>query len=160
MPKQVGLIIPRGPFLNLKWFVGLLEGDNWIHIELATGMHTRSTVECKCTLGHTQANTHIRVYTNARTRICPLWDLDVHVHYARTHTQTNEWQWKEDWDWVGTGSWVMLPLVPTRLRVPHSAETTSGMCVCMFARESVNLSGWETDREREMWVWLLRVFKP
>ena len=42
VPKQVGLIIPRGPFLNLEWFVGLLEGDNWIHRELATGMHTHS----------------------------------------------------------------------------------------------------------------------
>lgn len=48
MPKQVGLIIPRGPFLNLEWFVGLLKGDNWIHTELAAGMHTQSAVECEC----------------------------------------------------------------------------------------------------------------
>lgn len=48
MPKQVGLIIPRGPFLNLEWFVGLLKGDNWIHTELAAGMHTQSAAECEC----------------------------------------------------------------------------------------------------------------
>lgn len=43
MPKQVGLIIPRGPFLNLEWFVGLLKGDNWIHRAGRWHAHTVSS---------------------------------------------------------------------------------------------------------------------
>lgn len=64
MPKQVGLIIPRGPFLNLEWFVGLLKGDNWIHTELAAGMHTQSAAECEC---------------SRPGIVSPPWDLHVQI---------------------------------------------------------------------------------
>lgn len=99
MPKQVGLIIPRGPFLNLEWFVGLLKGDNWIHTELAAGMHTQSAVECECSRSGIVSHPEICTYKSQ----CPC-------------TTPHKWlQWKGR-DRVGTGSWVTHPLVPARRR--------------------------------------------
>ncbi len=148
MPKQVGLIIPRGPFLNLEWFVGLLEGDNWIHIGLATGMHTQSTVECKCTFAHTQASTHKSVYkcTHAQKGLFPTLRLARTHAYARTHT--NGWQWKKDRDWVGTGSWVTLPSVPTRLCPSFHWDSLWNVCVhvCTWERQHVWVGNGERQR--------------
>lgn len=99
MPKQVGLIIPRGPFLNLEWFVGLLKGDNWIHTELAAGMHTQSAAECECSRPGIVSHPEICTYKSQ----CPC-------------TTPHKWlQWKGR-DRVGTGSWVTHPLVPARRR--------------------------------------------
>lgn len=111
MPKQVGLIIPRGPFLNLEWFVGLLKGDNWIHTELAAGMHTQSAAECECSRPGIVSHPEICTYKSQ----CPC-------------TTPHKWlQWKG---------------------VPHSFERTSGMrmWIRMFARERLELSKWELER--------------
>lgn len=49
-------------------------GHNWIHTELATGMHIQSSVECKCTC--TLKQVHKNVIARAHS-------------YAQTDTQTD-----------------------------------------------------------------------
>ena len=137
MPKQVGLIIPRGPFLNLEWFVGLLEGDNCIHREPATGMHTRSTVECKCTLA--QVHTYGCTCARTHTRDCS-WT------YRCTQTQTGGSESRTE---TGLGQAAesrflqcqhsSVSLIP--LRQPREC-----VCACLHVRASICLLGKRRER--------------
>lgn len=110
-------------------------GDNWIHMKPATGMHTvnRGVQMLMCTQSRWQECTNVHTHTQTKRFACP---------YIFTHT---------NW-WKGLGQGWGRQLSHASLSansVPHSTETTSGMCVCMFARESVNKSGWKTHRETE-----------
>lgn len=84
LPKQVGLIIPRGPFLNLERFVGLLEGHNWIHTELDIGIDTQFSVH-KHTRGTSTGLTIKQWRPSPTILVCRIL-VNINAHIYCTHT--------------------------------------------------------------------------
>lgn len=126
MPKQVGLIIPRGPFLNLEWFVGSLGGGG------VTGFTPSWPLACTYSqLSTANAHTHSSTYTE-------MWLHVPIVMHKQTHKQMAVKEglrpsWARQLSHTSVSANMALSHIP--LRQPQKC-----VCVCKWECQSVCLS--------------------